>query len=126
MPTRGSVKANGESERRAIRDPADERDFRQAPAEGGAPRAAARDGGEDRARGGTEALTLGHLAERAGVSKPIAYQHFETRSGHLIALARQIDDRQVAALLDALKRTRQGAATRPRLRWRRRGRPDPG
>ncbi|MGK3959576.1 TetR/AcrR family transcriptional regulator [Sorangium sp. So ce118] len=56
---------------------------------------------------GTEALTLGHLAERAGVSKPIAYQHFETRSGLLIALARQIDDRQVGSLLDALKRTRQ-------------------
>ncbi|WP_437681485.1 TetR/AcrR family transcriptional regulator [Sorangium sp. So ce131] len=56
---------------------------------------------------GTDALTLGHLAERAGVSKPIAYEHFETRSGLLIALARQIDDRQVAALLEALKRTRQ-------------------
>ncbi|WP_437580008.1 TetR/AcrR family transcriptional regulator [Sorangium sp. So ce887] len=56
---------------------------------------------------GTEALTLGHLAERAGVSKPIAYEHFETRSGLLIALARQIDDRQVAALIDALKRTRR-------------------
>ncbi|AUX41702.1 TetR family transcriptional regulator [Sorangium cellulosum] len=56
---------------------------------------------------GTEALTLGRLAERAGVSKPIAYGHFETRPGLLIALARQIDDRQAAALLEALKRTRQ-------------------
>jgi AcrR family transcriptional regulator len=56
---------------------------------------------------GTHALTLGYLADRAGVSKPIAYEHFKTRSGLLIALARQIDDRQVEVLLDALKRTRQ-------------------
>lgn len=43
---------------------------------------------------GTDALTLGYLAERAGVSKPIAYEHFGTRSGLLIALYRQIDARQ--------------------------------
>lgn len=55
---------------------------------------------------GTDALTLGYLAERAGVSKPIAYEHFATRSGLLIALYKQIDDRQVSALLDALKRTK--------------------
>lgn len=55
---------------------------------------------------GTDALTLGHLAERAGISKPIAYEHFGTRSGLLIALARRIDDRQVETLLAALKRTR--------------------
>ncbi len=54
---------------------------------------------------GTDALTLGHLAERAGVSKPIAYEHFGTRSGLLIALYERIDDRQVAALLQALERT---------------------
>ena len=54
---------------------------------------------------GTDALTLGHLAERAGVSKPIAYEHFGTRSGLLIALYERIDDRQVAALLEALERT---------------------
>ncbi|WP_437971086.1 helix-turn-helix domain-containing protein [Sorangium sp. So ce260] len=56
---------------------------------------------------GTDALTLGHLAERAGVSKPIAYEHFKTRSGLLIALALDIDDRQVEVLLAALKRTRK-------------------
>ncbi|QSQ27213.1 TetR/AcrR family transcriptional regulator [Pyxidicoccus parkwayensis] len=56
---------------------------------------------------GTDALTLGYLAERAGVSKPIAYEHFKTRSGLLIALYEQIDARQVAALLEALKRTRK-------------------
>lgn len=52
---------------------------------------------------GTDALTLGYLAERAGVSKPIAYEHFKTRPGLLIALYEQIDNGQVAALLLALE-----------------------
>jgi AcrR family transcriptional regulator len=56
---------------------------------------------------GTDALTLGHLAERAGVSKPIAYEHFETRAGLLIALYQAIDDRHVAALRTALRRAKQ-------------------
>ncbi|RKH33406.1 TetR/AcrR family transcriptional regulator [Corallococcus praedator] len=56
---------------------------------------------------GTDALTLGYVAERAGVSKPIAYEHFKTRSGLLIALYEQIDAQQVQALLEALKRTRK-------------------
>lgn len=56
---------------------------------------------------GTDALTLGYLAERAGVSKPIAYEHFGTRAGLLIALYKEIDARQVAALKLALKRTRR-------------------
>jgi len=51
---------------------------------------------------GTDALTLGYLAERAGVSKPVAYDHFGTRSGLLIALYRQLDDLQVAAFREAL------------------------
>jgi AcrR family transcriptional regulator len=55
---------------------------------------------------GTDALTLGYLAERAGVTKPIAYEHFGTRSGLLVALYQEIDDRQVASLMDALKRTK--------------------
>lgn len=55
---------------------------------------------------GTQALTLGHLAERAGVSKPITYEHFETRSGLLVALAQQMDDRQVKVLLHALEKAR--------------------
>ena len=54
---------------------------------------------------GADALTLGYLAERAGVSKPVAYEHFGTRAGLLIALYRQIDERQVKALLNALDRT---------------------
>jgi AcrR family transcriptional regulator len=56
---------------------------------------------------GTDALTLGYLAERAGVSKPVAYEHFKTRSGLLIALYAELDARQVTVLLDALKRTRR-------------------
>lgn len=47
---------------------------------------------------GTNALTLGYVAERAGVSKPIAYEHFKTRSGLLIAMYKLIDDRQIASL----------------------------
>jgi len=58
---------------------------------------------------GTDALTLASLAERADVSRPITYGHFKTRSGLLIALARNIDDRQVELLRDAL------AKTQPRL-----------
>jgi AcrR family transcriptional regulator len=49
---------------------------------------------------GTEALTLGQLAEQAGITKPVVYDHFGTRSGLLAALYREFDDRQ-NALMDA-------------------------
>ena len=52
---------------------------------------------------GTDALTLAHLAEQAGVTKPIAYEHFGTRAGLLIALYRHYDDRQVQAAKIALE-----------------------
>ncbi|MGE6786728.1 TetR/AcrR family transcriptional regulator [Ensifer adhaerens] len=52
---------------------------------------------------GADALTLGHLAERAGVSKPIAYEHFGTREGLLIALSQEIEDRHTEKLRAALK-----------------------
>lgn len=52
---------------------------------------------------GTDALTLGLLAEQAGVSKPIAYSHFETRSGLMMALYKKAMDRQVEALSQALE-----------------------
>lgn len=55
---------------------------------------------------GSDALTLAHVAERAGVTKPITYEHFATRSGLLIALARWIDDAQVALLVGQLEQTR--------------------
>lgn len=46
---------------------------------------------------GADRLTLGHLAARAGVSKPVAYDHFGTRSGLLIELYRWIDTERVDA-----------------------------
>lgn len=52
---------------------------------------------------GTEALTLGYLAERAGVTKPIAYGHFGTRGGLLAALYCDFDARQTEALQAALE-----------------------
>ncbi|MBW8808313.1 MAG: TetR/AcrR family transcriptional regulator [Lysobacter sp.] len=54
---------------------------------------------------GTDALTLGYVAERAGVSKPIAYEHFGTRSGLLIALYKQIDERQSTIVAQDFART---------------------
>ena len=51
---------------------------------------------------GTEALTLARLAERAGVTKPIAYEHFGTRAGLLIALFRDHDDKTTEAVRTAL------------------------
>lgn len=53
---------------------------------------------------GTDALTLGRLAERAGVSKPIAYEHFGTRSKLLIATCKRLDDPQIELLHQALAR----------------------
>ena len=45
---------------------------------------------------GTEALTLGHLAERAGITKPVVYDHFTSRSGLFAALYREYDLRSPA------------------------------
>ncbi|MBO0358140.1 TetR/AcrR family transcriptional regulator [Hymenobacter sp. BT186] len=54
---------------------------------------------------GADRLTLGHLATRAGVSKPIAYEHFTTRSGLLTALYKLLDEQHVQALQEALTST---------------------
>lgn len=51
---------------------------------------------------GGDALTLGHLAERAGVTKPVVYDHFGTRNGLLAALYEEYDGRQHALLDEAL------------------------
>ena len=53
---------------------------------------------------GTDALTLARVAERAGVSKPVAYEHFGTRSGLLIALCQRLDTQQIDATRAALDR----------------------
>ena len=47
---------------------------------------------------GTDALTLARVAEQAGVTKPVAYEHFETRAGLLVALYRHFDARQTEAV----------------------------
>jgi AcrR family transcriptional regulator len=52
---------------------------------------------------GTEALTLGHLAERAGVTKPVVYDHFVTRAGLLAALYEDFDGRQNQVFADAVE-----------------------
>lgn len=52
------------------------------------------------AKEGTEALALGRLAELAGVTKPVVYGHFTSRTGLLAALYRDYEARQTL-LLDA-------------------------
>lgn len=49
---------------------------------------------------GTEALALGLLAQRAGVTKPVVYDHFGDRTGLLTALYQDFDARQTV-LMDA-------------------------
>ena len=51
---------------------------------------------------GTEALTLGRLAELAGVTKPVVYDHFVTRAGLLAALYEDFDGRQNQVFAEAL------------------------
>lgn len=51
---------------------------------------------------GTEALTLGRLAELAGVTKPVVYDHFGTRSGLLAALYGEFEARQTQIMEAAL------------------------
>jgi AcrR family transcriptional regulator len=63
---------------------------------------------------GAEALTLARVAEEAGVTKPIAYEHFETRAGLLKALYRRIDEQQCEAarsVLDARASTLEEAVS---------------
>lgn len=51
---------------------------------------------------GADALTLGRLAERAGVAKPVVYSHFASRAALLAALFTEFDDRQTAMLEEYL------------------------
>ncbi|OZD10125.1 MULTISPECIES: TetR/AcrR family transcriptional regulator [Nocardiaceae] len=62
---------------------------------------------------GADALTLGRLAERAGVAKPVVYSHFASRAVLLAALFQEFDDRQAAMLeeyLDNAEATLDGRA----------------
>ncbi|OZI46004.1 TetR family transcriptional regulator [Bordetella genomosp. 5] len=51
---------------------------------------------------GTDALSLGRLAEAAEVAKPVVYDHFKTRPGLLAALYQEYDARQTAQMDQAL------------------------
>lgn len=47
---------------------------------------------------GADALTLGRLAEVAGITKPVVYDHFSTRAGLVVAMFEEYDAEQSAAL----------------------------
>lgn len=64
---------------------------------------------------GTEALTLGYLAEQAGVTKPVVYDHFITRPGLLAVLYREYDTRQTALMDKALADSAPDLASRARV-----------
>ncbi len=64
---------------------------------------------------GTEALTLGYLAEQAGVTKPVVYDHFNTRPGLLAVLYRQYDTRQTALMDKALEDSEPTLAGKARV-----------
>lgn len=51
---------------------------------------------------GADALTLVTLAAKAGVSRPIAYEHFTTRAGLLVALYQRLEDQYSEALRAAV------------------------
>lgn len=57
---------------------------------------------------GADCLTLGHLAIRAGVSKPVVYDHFGSRSGLLIALYRWIDTDRIDTFRQAMAAAAKG------------------
>jgi AcrR family transcriptional regulator len=59
---------------------------------------------------GADQLTLGRLATRAGVSKPITYEHFGTRAGLLAALYQALDAQHTQALQAALSGGQRGLA----------------
>ena len=64
---------------------------------------------------GTEALTLGRLAEKAWVTKPVVYDHFGSRSGLLAELYKEYDARQNALMEAALKTSASSLADRARV-----------
>ncbi|NJP66733.1 TetR/AcrR family transcriptional regulator [Streptomyces sp. ventii] len=54
---------------------------------------------------GTDEFTLGRLAERAGVTKPLVYDHFGDRSGVLAELYREFEERRRETLARVLDDT---------------------
>ncbi len=56
-----------------------------------------------------DSLTLGRLAERAGISKPVVYDHFPTRSALLIELYKWIDTERVRSFAEMMSSTHKNA-----------------
>lgn len=51
---------------------------------------------------GTDALTLITLAEQAGVSKPVTYEHFTHREGLFVALYQRYDHQVIQAIQQSM------------------------
>lgn len=64
---------------------------------------------------GAEALTLTTLAEAAGVTKPITYNHFESREFLLLALYRRYDEWLAARMREGLRGKAQDLAGAARV-----------
>jgi AcrR family transcriptional regulator len=64
---------------------------------------------------GVEALTLGRLAESAGVAKPVVYDHFKTRNGLIAALYLDFDQRQEAIIDAAIDASEETLAARAKV-----------
>ncbi len=64
---------------------------------------------------GADALTLGRLADRAGVSRPVVYDHFKTRNGLLKALFEDFDRQRAIILQNALACSEPNLADRARV-----------
>lgn len=64
---------------------------------------------------GTDEFTLARLAERAGVTKPLVYDHFGDRDGVLAELYREFDARQRETLRAALDEAEPDLSTVARL-----------
>jgi len=59
---------------------------------------------------GADRLTLARVAEHAGISKPVVYDHFPTRADLLIELYRWIDVEQIDAFRNAMRTGARSAA----------------
>lgn len=64
---------------------------------------------------GTDALTLIHLSEVAGVTKPLVYGHFGSRNGLLAALYEDYDARQTALFDAAIAATQPNREAKARV-----------
>ena len=52
--------------------------------------------------GGADALTLITLAEQAGVTKPLTYEHFSNREGLLVQLYKRYDEKVVSTITESI------------------------